>query len=100
MPLPLRAVRIYTEDGWQDVSLMGPPGPPGGGAGGSDASFIYDGTGAPSTTWTVIHNLGKFPAVTVVDTGNSVIIPNIHYDSVNQVTITFANATSGKAYLS
>jgi len=35
----------------------------------------------------------------VVDTGGTVIIPNVHYDSANQVTIMFGAATSGKAYL-
>lgn len=49
--------------------------------------------------WTVTHGLGKFPAVTVVDSGNTVLIPDVHYDSTSQVTISFGMATSGKAYL-
>src|SRR5262245_24276574 len=52
-----------------------------------------------AAVWTVVHNLNRFPSVTVVDTGGTVIIPNVHYDSANQVTIMFGAATSGKAYL-
>ena len=57
-----------------------------------------------SNTWTITHNLNRFPSVTVVDTGNTVVIGTIVYNSVNQLTITFfqagsALAFSGKAYL-
>lgn len=48
--------------------------------------------------WSVIHNLGKYPAVDVVDTGNSVLIPDVKYIDTNRVDLTFASATSGKAY--
>lgn len=65
---------------------------------GADATFVYSQV-AGSTTWIVIHNLGKNPSVTVVDTGESVLIPNVHYDNPNQVTISFGSPTSGKAYL-
>ena len=52
-----------------------------------------------ATSWTVTHNLNKYPSVTVIDTANSVIIGQIEYNSVNQLTITFKSATNGKAYL-
>ena len=57
-----------------------------------------------SDTWTITHNLNRFPSVTVVDTGNTVVIGTIVYNSVNQLTITFfagGNALDfqGKAYL-
>ena len=57
-----------------------------------------------SNTWTITHNLNRFPSVTVVDTGNTVVIGTIVYNSVNQLTITFfaggnALAFQGKAYL-
>jgi len=53
-----------------------------------------------SATWVIVHSLGYFPAVTVVDSGDNELIANVHYDSFNQVTVTFGAATSGKAYLS
>tara|TARA_R100000322_G_scaffold30937_1_gene19937 strand:+ start:283 stop:537 length:255 start_codon:yes stop_codon:yes gene_type:complete len=57
-----------------------------------------------SDTWTITHNLNRFPSVTVVDSANTVVIGTIVYDSVNQLTITFfaggsAVAFQGKAYL-
>tara|TARA_R110002020_G_scaffold205751_2_gene410423 strand:- start:1813 stop:2163 length:351 start_codon:yes stop_codon:yes gene_type:complete len=55
--------------------------------------------GGASTSWTITHNLNKFPSVTVIDTANSVIIGQIEYNSENQLTITFKSATNGKAYL-
>jgi hypothetical protein len=72
----------------------GPTGPPGPEA----ASFVFT-QGVPAATWVIVHNLNKYPSIEVVDTGDSVIIPTIHYDNPNQITATFGSATSGKAYL-
>jgi hypothetical protein len=60
--------------------------------------------GSVSNTWVIVHNLGRFPSVTVVDSGGTVVTGNVVYDSNNQITLTFfANgslvAFSGKAYL-
>jgi len=79
------------------VGPIGPQGPAGP-AGPPAASYIFI-QGPPSAIWVVTHNLNRQPSVTVVDTGDSVIIPSVHYDSANQVTLTFGSATSGKAYL-
>jgi hypothetical protein len=59
---------------------------------------------AASATWTITHNLNKFPSVTVIDSGDSVVQGEILYNSANQLTLTFfaggvASAFSGKAYL-
>jgi hypothetical protein len=72
---------------------MGPQGPA------VSTGFVYDATGSPTVLWTVTHNLGKFPAVMVVDTGNSVLEADIHYADANQLTVSFGAPTSGKAYL-
>lgn len=53
----------------------------------------------PSTTWLVSHDLNKFCSVTVVSDSNNVMIGNVTYNSLNQLTITFSAAFSGKAYL-
>ena len=84
----------YIGPGPNDVDWVSVGTPSGG-----DANFVYDGTGVPTISWTVTHNLGKYPSVMVVDTGNTVLEVNVHYVSVNQLTITFASPTSGKAYL-
>ena len=57
-----------------------------------------------SNTWTITHNLNRFPSVTVIDSTNTVVIGTVVYNSANQLTITFfqagsALAFSGKAYL-
>lgn len=54
-------------------------------------------TGA--TTWTIAHNLGKFPSATIVDNNGNVCIGEILYTSNNVITLTFTTAFSGKAYL-
>lgn len=72
----------------------------GGGGGGTGECCHYTHTQtALSATWVVMHNLGVNPSVTVVDTGESVILPNVHYDNLNQLTLYFGAPTSGKAYI-
>lgn len=52
-----------------------------------------------SNEWTVNHNLGKLPSVTVIDSGNNIVIGDVLYTSLNQVKISFTGAFTGKAYL-
>jgi hypothetical protein len=73
-----------------------PPTPwPQGGVG--IIQFVFT-QGSPSATWSIAHNLGYFPSVTVVDTGGSEIIPTLVYVDIDHVTLTFGSPTSGKAY--
>lgn len=51
-----------------------------------------------SATWTVIHNLNKYPTIAVVDSARDVVVGNITYDSINQATITFSAAFGGEAF--
>ena len=53
-----------------------------------------------STTWTVTHNLGFFPAVSVVDSGGNYVIGDVNYVSQNVLTVSFNASFGGKAYLS
>lgn len=68
----------------------------------SDKTFVFT-QGVPSATWTIQHNLGKFPSVSVVDTANTangqVYYGDVKYTDSNNLTVTFASAFSGKAYL-
>jgi hypothetical protein len=52
-----------------------------------------------SSTWTVTHNMDKYPSVNIVDTSNDIIMGEVRYNSLNQLTITFTADVSGKAYL-
>lgn len=49
--------------------------------------------------WTIVHNLDKFPSVTVVDSGNNVVVGEIVYINNNTVQVSFSGEFSGSAYL-
>lgn len=53
--------------------------------------------GAASDTWTVTHGLGRYPAVTVLDSGGSQVECSVNHSSLNQVVITLSYAISGIA---
>lgn len=65
--------------------------------GGSDRNYVFT-QASPSTVWTVNHNLGKFPAVSVVDSTGTRVHGDEQHVSVNQTVLTFVVAFSGKAY--
>lgn len=52
-----------------------------------------------SNKWEIQHNLNKYPSVTVVDTGDNVVVGQVDYVDLNNVICTFNSAFSGKAYL-
>ena len=60
--------------------------------------YIHD-QQASSNSWTITHNMNKYPAVNIVDTANDEVIGEVRYNTLNQITISFTAATSGKAYL-
>jgi hypothetical protein len=62
-----------------------------------DANYVYT-QGSPSATWVVNHNLNKYCSVTVVDSADNIVVGEVLYNSLNQVTLTFAGAFSGKAF--
>lgn len=66
-------------------------------AAGADARYIHL-QNIPSTIWTITHNLGKNPSVTIIDSSNKVVVGNVEYLNQNEVMATFSSAFSGKAY--
>jgi len=62
-----------------------------------DANFVYV-QSSPSATWVINHNLNKYCSVTVVDSADNVVYGEVLYNSLNQVTLTFAGAFSGEAF--
>lgn len=62
-----------------------------------DANYVYT-QSSPSATWVVNHNLNKYCSVTVVDSADNTVYGDVLYNSLNQVTLTFAGAFSGKAF--
>jgi hypothetical protein len=53
----------------------------------------------PSTTWTINHDLNKYPSVNIVDSANDEVIGEVNYASASQIVIRFSAAFSGKAFL-
>jgi hypothetical protein len=63
-----------------------------------DANFIYTQT-SPSSEWVINHTLNKYCSVTIVDSADNVVYGEVLYNSLSQITLTFAGAFSGKAFL-
>ena len=55
---------------------------------------------APASVWNVVHNLNRYPAVSVVDSAGSVVTGDVEHLSANALQVSFASAFSGTAYLS
>jgi hypothetical protein len=53
----------------------------------------------PATVWTIAHNLGKRPSVSVTDSGGTEVYGDVNYVDANNLTITFSAAFGGVAYL-
>ena len=77
------------------VTTPGPQGAPGQTGG----SYTHN-QGAASSVWSVTHNLGYHPSITVVDSANTVVEGTYVYNNTNTVTLTFIGTFAGKAYLS
>lgn len=67
------------------------------------------GAGAPSYThvqgvaaavWTITHDLGYMPSVTVVDSAHETVEGDVIYGPVGTISIIFSAAFAGTAYLS
>ena len=63
----------------------------------SDKHYAFN-QGTPSDVWVVNHNLSKYPAVMVVDSGHTEIIGDISYIDLNTVRVSFSSAFSGKVF--
>jgi hypothetical protein len=65
---------------------------------GADSHYTHNQILA-SSTWVVVHNLNKNPAIDIVDASGSVVYGDIVHNSMMQATITFSAPFSGKAYI-
>src|SRR4051794_3616096 len=59
----------------------------------ADKTYTQDFTVASSVT--VAHNLGKYPAVTVIDSAGDEVEGFVQYLSNNQLTVSFSTSFSG-----
>ena len=53
----------------------------------------------PASSWTIAHQLNRYPSVTVVDSAGEVVIGDIRYVDANTITAAFSGGFSGSAYL-
>lgn len=83
-----------------DLYIVQPDGTlkPAGGSGDGDKTFVFTQASAESV-WEIQHNLGKYPSVTTVDSADTVVVGGVEYIDLNNLTITFSAALSGRAYL-
>jgi len=63
-----------------------------------DKKYVYNQSTA-SATWNIQHNLNKFPSATMVLSTGQKGYGDVTYIDENNLTITFASAESGKAYI-
>jgi hypothetical protein len=82
------------------ISAPGPQGPRGitGDTGpvGSDLTYLHT-QSVPASTWTVVHNLGKFPSTTIFDSTGDIVAAPVNYVDTSTAIISFSGATAGRA---
>jgi hypothetical protein len=76
---------------------QGPQGPQGDPSG--PVSYTHTQYSA-SATWSITHNLGYKPNVTVSDSAGTIIEGEIAYPSSSTIVLNFSSAFAGTAYLS
>lgn len=88
-----------------EILTIGTQGPSG--RDGSDGVDGIDGSGdlnyvhtqiAAASVWNIVHNLGKHPAITVIDTANTEVEGNLEYLDLNNARLTFSVPFSGSAF--
>lgn len=76
------------------IVLIGPKG-----AAGEAASLFEFVQSSPLTSWTVNHNLGRYPDVTVLSVGGAEVEASITSTSINQTIIQFTTPFAGRALM-
>lgn len=81
------------------VAIMGDPtaAAGGGGGGGGGSTYRFD-QAVAATVWSITHNLGQYPAVSVT-VGGVEVDADVQYLDANRVQIAFTVAVTGSAYL-
>lgn len=64
----------------------------------ADKTYLHQQTVALDT-WIIVHNLNKYPSVSVIDSAGNEVIGEVFYDDKNQVTLKFKGSFKGVATL-
>lgn len=74
------------------VRAPGPRGAPG------STTYVHQQV-SPSAVWTIAHNTGRYPSVTVVDSAGSTVFGDVTYIDDDTLTISFSGGFAGEAFL-
>lgn len=88
----------YLIDQYLASNTTGSSGGSSGGGGGAAETYEHS-QSTPSSMWMIQHNLGRYPSVTVVDSGGTVVEGDIQYIDQNNLKVTFSAPFGGKAFL-
>ena len=99
-PRDMNRVDVVEQPVYVEIAASGPQGPGVTLEQITDAISYVHTQDASVSSWTVPHNLGFNPNVTVVATGGATVEGEITYSTVNSLILTFSSALTGKAYLS
>jgi hypothetical protein len=100
LPGPADAVVVTEESvALLEVAAQGPAGPRGEAVPGTGDLHYTHAQAVPAAVWVVVHNLGKYPSVSVADSAGTDWVGDVHYDSIDQVTVTFGRPFAGTCYL-
>lgn len=76
--------------------LQGPPGPAGPQGASSGMQFIFT-QHVAAEVWVIEHNLGRYPVITIIDSGGEETSGEVTYVDLNHVTVEFSAPFSGIA---
>lgn len=62
-------------------------------------NIVVHNQSVPATVWTIDHNLGQRPSVTVFDTNGDECLGDVDHPTANQTVINFSAAFAGTARL-
>lgn len=83
--------RLESNMAWHNIAnIRGPQGT----SGGDVFTHIQS---SPLQDWTVTHNLGRFPELTIIGSDGNQLITDVEHVSTNIAIVHFATATTGKA---
>lgn len=77
---------------------QGPKGDTGATGASGGIPFAYAQSTA-SAVWTIVHGLGRYPSVTVIDSSGSAMYGEVHYQDLDTVIVTFSAPFGGEATL-
>lgn len=63
-----------------------------------DKTYFHNQTIA-SDTWVIVHNLNKYPAVSIIDSAGNEVTGEVYYNDTNTVTVSFKGGFKGSATL-